>query len=155
LLLAHEFLNRAAARAGKPKMQLSQEAADKLMSYAFPGNVRELLNAIERSVALSRTNQIGLEDLPQTIRDSRTTIHPALAAQSAALPSMRDVETEYIRYVLGTVGGNKTRAAKILGLDRRTLYRRATAERDGNPPVSRRAKRHSTEPIEAEAPTAE
>jgi two-component system, NtrC family, response regulator AtoC len=145
LLLAHEFLNRAAARAGKPVTRISPAAADKLQNYSFPGNVRELLNAIERSVALTRTDEIGIDDLPQAIRESRTTAHAALAEQKAALPSMRDVETEYIRYVLGTVGGNKTRAAKILGLDRRTLYRRATAEREGNAPLSRRSKRAEPE----------
>ena len=124
LLLAQTFLERAAARSGKPVRGLGHRVAERLLDYDWPGNVRELENCIERTVALARFDEITVEDLPAKIRDFQPTAVFTLSHDPAELPPMQVVEERYIRKVLGAVGGNKTLAAKVLGLDRRTLYRK-------------------------------
>jgi two-component system response regulator HydG len=124
LLLAQHFIERAASRSGKNVLGLVAPAAEKLLSYDWPGNVRELENCIERAVALTRYDQITVEDLPEKIRDYQSS-HVVIAGDDPnELLPMQEVERRYIQRVLKSVGNNKTQAAKVLGFDRRTLYRK-------------------------------
>jgi two-component system response regulator HydG len=124
LVLAQHFLERAAARSGKPVNRLGQLVAEKLTDYDWPGNVRELENCMERAVALARYDEVTVEDLPEKIRRHQPTEFHPTSSDPLELPSMQDVEDRHLRRVLAAVGGNKTLAAKILKLDRRTLYRK-------------------------------
>lgn len=123
LELAHLFLVRAAERMGKRIGGMSRGFGEHLLAYSWPGNVRELQNCIERAVALSQYETLSVEDLPERIRT------PAPAAfggegENAELPRMEEVERRYIERVMKLVGGNKSSAARILGYDRTTLYRK-------------------------------
>jgi DNA-binding NtrC family response regulator len=124
LLLAQHFLDRGATRMGRPAATLGRLVAERLVSYDWPGNVRELENCMERALALAQYDEITLEDLPPKIREHRPTEVLQVSDDPNDLPPMEIVEERYIRKVLGLVGGNKVHAAKILGFDRRTLYRK-------------------------------
>jgi DNA-binding NtrC family response regulator len=124
LELAQFFLDRAAKRAGKPIRGLDRSVAERIMSYDWPGNVRELENCIERAVALARFDGITLDDLPSKVREHRATEVFTDSTDPHDLPNMDTVEQRYIQKVLSAVNGNKTLAAKVLGFDRRTLYRK-------------------------------
>jgi transcriptional regulator of acetoin/glycerol metabolism len=103
---------------------ISHGAARKLLAYTWPGNVRELRNAIERAVALTRYEKIAVDDLPERIRAYEST-HVVIGSDDAReLVPMEEVERRYILHVLKTVAGNKALAARVLGIDRRTLYRK-------------------------------
>ena len=124
LELAAHFLRMAGEREGKKPLQLSPKVAERLLAYGWPGNVRELENCIERAVALARFEQLTVEDLPAKLRAYR--VDPLLMATDAGeeiLP-MDEIERRYLLNVLKQVDGNKARAAQLLGLDRRTLYRK-------------------------------
>jgi len=124
LLLAHHFLRPCAERSGKPIQGISHGAAEKLLQYAWPGNVRELQNCIERAVALTGHEQILVEDLPERIR-AYGRAHVVVASDDPSeLVPLEVVEQRYIARVMEAVGGNKTLAARVLGLDRKTLYRK-------------------------------
>lgn len=124
LLLAHLFLKRASARSGKMVTGIVKEAAEKLMNYPFPGNVRELVNAMERGVALARYDHLTVDDLPQRIREHARAPLFVAREDPEDLVCMTEIEKRHIQRVLDATGGSKTRAAKILGFDRRTLYRK-------------------------------
>jgi DNA-binding NtrC family response regulator len=124
LLLAQRFVRQFAARAQKPVHGIGAGAADLLLAYDWPGNVRELQNAIERAVALTRLDEITPEDLPERIRFWKRSHLVVAADDPAELVAMEEVERRYILRVLEAVAGNKTLAAKILGFDRKTLYRK-------------------------------
>jgi two-component system response regulator HydG len=143
LLLAQLFLERYAAQSRRAVAGMSSAAADKLLSYPWPGNVRELQNCIERAVALSQFDQIGVDDLPEKIKDHKMARINIESNDPAELLPMEEVERRYIVKVLEAVGGNKTLAAQVLGFDRRTLYRklgrvREPGVRDGRIPSSDR-----------------
>jgi two-component system response regulator HydG len=124
LLLAHAFVAAFARKASKKVEGLSPEVAERLLSYPWPGNVRELQNSMERAVALTRHETVMPEDLPEKVRDFKRS-HVLLAADDPAeLVALEEVERRYILRVMEAVGGNKTEAARILGLDRKTLYRK-------------------------------
>jgi two-component system, NtrC family, response regulator AtoC len=125
LLLAQAFARRAAARADKPVTGLTRAAAEQLLAYPWPGNVRELENSIERAVALTQHEQILIDDLPDRIRDHHGWRAPDDLAE---LVPLHEVERRYIARVLEAVGGNKTLAARVLGVDRKTLYRKLERE---------------------------
>jgi DNA-binding NtrC family response regulator len=91
---------------------------------AQSGNVRELQNAIERAVALTKFEEIVVEDLPASVRDHKRPPLPPSGDDSLDFLPMSEVEKRYILRVLEAVGGNKTTAAQVLGLDRRTMYRK-------------------------------
>ena len=124
LLLAHKFLERLAEQQGKAVTGLSRAVAEKLLAYRWPGNVRELRNCIERAVALTRFEEIAVEDLPDKIRAARSTDLVVAGNDPEELVPMEVIEERYIRHVLDAVGGHRTMAARILGLDRKTLYRK-------------------------------
>ncbi len=124
LQLAQFFLGRAAERSGKSVQRLGRAVAEHIMGYDWPGNVRELENCMERAVALARFDEITTDDLPAKIREHRPTEVFTDSDDPKQLPSMDVVEERYIRKVLAAVNGNKTLAAKVLGFDRRTLYRK-------------------------------
>jgi len=122
-LLADHFLNKYASQNNKPVCRISPEAMDVLTRYRWPGNVRELENVIERAATLSNTNLIIPEDLPRRLQMELSQI--AISSLPSSLP-LSELEKLYIQKVLEETGGNKKKAADILGIDRRTLYRMAT-----------------------------
>ena len=124
LLLAQHFIAVCAARAKKQVLGMAQPVAEKLLAYSWPGNVRELRNVIERAVALTRFDQITVEDLPEKIRDYRTPQVILGGADPGELAPLEEIDRRYILHVLESVGGNRTLAARTLGLDRKTLYRK-------------------------------
>jgi two-component system, NtrC family, response regulator AtoC len=124
LLLAQFFIERAATRSGKSVVGIVSSAAEKLLGYDWPGNVRELENCMERAVALTRFDQITVEDLPEKVRSYQSSHIVVASDDPSELLPMQEVERRYIQRVLKSVSGNKTQAAKVLGFDRRTLYRK-------------------------------
>jgi DNA-binding NtrC family response regulator len=132
-LLARHFASIYAKRHGKRVPALSPEALARLRDYAWPGNVRELQNYIERAMALGGGGDIGPRDLPPAVASERAPVTPATSAlgRSAAdaqeLPTLAEVERRHILHVLAAARGNKRLAARILGVDRRTLYRKLEA----------------------------
>jgi DNA-binding NtrC family response regulator len=124
LQLAHHFLAKAALRTGRRMVGLMPATAERLVAYSWPGNVRELQNCMERAVALAKFEQVTVEDLPERIRTYRST-HVVVAGDDPSdLPQLDEVERRYILRVLEASGGNRTRAAEVLGVGRKTLYRK-------------------------------
>ncbi len=124
LLLAQAFVVHFAEKHGKPVRGLSPALAERFCSYSWPGNVRELKNCVERAVTLTRFEELMVEDAPEHIRDYRAS-HVLVAADNPSdLVPIAEVERRYIERVLEATGGNKRQAARILGLDRATLYRK-------------------------------
>jgi DNA-binding NtrC family response regulator len=120
-LLVDHLVRRAAAQCGKPVSDVSDAALAVLRGYDWPGNVRELSHVLERSVALAQDTVIRLEDLPAELRGTPAASAPAdLVGDS---PTLEELKKRYIRHVLERSGGNISRAAAILGLERRSLYR--------------------------------
>jgi two-component system, NtrC family, response regulator AtoC len=124
LLLARHFIDHFASKVGKPIAGLTAAAAERLQSYAWPGNVRELENCIEAAVTLARGSEIGVGDLPVRIRRAAQTDAPITADDPNVLLSLDEVERRHILRVLDAVRGSRTMAARTLGLDRKTLYRK-------------------------------
>jgi len=124
LELAQSFVARFAASADKNVVGLAPATAQSLCDYQWPGNVRELKNCIERAVALTEHAEIQPEDLPERIRSFQASHVVVAADDPAELPSLEEVERRYILRVLEVVSGNRSAAAGILGVDRKTLYRR-------------------------------
>ena len=132
LLLAQRFLETYAARAAKPVHAIAPAAAEKLLAYSWPGNVRELQNCIERAVALAAFDRITPDDLPEKVRSYRSSHIVVAGLDPAELPPLEEVERRYVLRVLEATAGNRTLAAQVLGLDRKTLYRKLL--RYGEPP---------------------
>jgi two-component system response regulator HydG len=124
LVLAQYFLDQIAKRIKKPVQGISPPAARLLMSYDWPGNVRELENCMERAVALCRLDEVTVDDLPDKLQQHEKQKVVISTASPSELITLDEMERRYVRQVLGAVGGNKTHAARILGIDRRSLYRR-------------------------------
>ncbi len=124
LALAQHFLQRFAHRGKKNVNGFLVAVAEKLLAYSWPGNVRELQNAMERAIALAEHEQIVVDDLPEKIRDYQPSHFLVTANDPEELVSMEEVERRYALRVLEAVGGNKSLATRILGWDRKTLYRR-------------------------------
>ena len=124
LLLAQHFLEKIAARTDKPVKGLSVAAGEKLLAYDWPGNVRELENAMERAIALAQYEELLVGDLPEKVRRYEAGEMVVAGNDPSELPTLEELENRYIRRVLKSVRGNKTQAAEVLGLARRTLYRR-------------------------------
>ena len=128
MMLAHHFLQKYAKQSLRVRGFLPETMA-LLKRYHWPGNVRELENAVERAVSLSHGPLLLPEDLPEPIRvepDSADALDAGQSgANSDALLTLDEVEKRHLARVLKETRGNKVRAAKILGIDRRTLYRMA------------------------------
>jgi len=121
-LLADAFLRRMAAERGQTPKTIGAEVTAAIMAYDWPGNVRELENALERAATLTKGDEIAAAALPARVTERRA---PSLVAdRPLANPPLDVVERAYITWVLQSVGGNKTRAAEVLGIDPSTLYRK-------------------------------
>jgi len=122
-LLARHFINRFSQREGKVISGISDDAMEALLRYSWDGNVRELENTIERIIILKEGGLIGFDDLPEEIQN----FNGKQSLISASLPptmTLEQVEALYIKTVLDSVGGNKSRASRILGIDYTTLLRK-------------------------------
>ncbi len=129
LLLAQNFLHKCQRSRLMRVVGIKSAAAARLVAYSWPGNVRELQNAIERAVALAQFDHIGVDDLPERIgqyKPLRTALAPE-GPHPSSFPTMDDVERRYVGQVLDSFGGNKSSAARVLRMDRRTLYRKLEA----------------------------
>jgi two-component system response regulator HydG len=124
LLLAQHFVDLQAARAGKRVTGISPAAAEKLQAYRWPGNVRELQNCIERAIALTRFEELAVDDLPETIRAYKSSHVLVAGDDPSELVALEEVERRYILRVMEAVGGNKTLGSQVLGITRKTLYRK-------------------------------
>jgi len=122
-LLARHFLNKVAAGDQDPGPRtLPEETMESLMAYDWPGNVRELENALERAAVVAGSSEIRPDHLPQRVLEAPT---PALVSERPLPnPAMEVIERAYIEWVLQAEGGNKSRAAEVLGIDPSTLYRK-------------------------------
>jgi two-component system response regulator HydG len=121
-LLVDHFLGLYCAKNGRPRLQPTRAALDRLSDYAWPGNVRELENVIERAVVLSRSDALTESDLPD---------HIAAAAPSATASlnfdvgtPLEEIELRVIRETLRHTKGDKSVAAQLLGISTRTIYRK-------------------------------
>jgi len=124
-LLVQHFIEEICKQNNRPPIKISREAMDKLISYSWPGNVRQLRNVIESVIITATSDTIELKDLPEEIRGST----PADKDESDRIDirvgmSMEDIEREAIKRTLIETGGNKTKAANILKIGLRTLYRK-------------------------------
>jgi len=122
--LASYCLQSIERRTGKPAPRLSPAVAEKLLAYHWPGNVRELENSMERAVALARFDELTVADLPERVRAYQADRFVVSADETFELVKVEEVERRYIIRALSLMGGNKTRTAEVLGIDRRTLYRK-------------------------------
>jgi two-component system response regulator AtoC len=122
LALAQHFVEHTAAKHQRPVRGISPQAAARLLAYDWPGNVRELENCIERAVVLTRYTSLTIDDLPPRIREHAAALPTRLVDDS--LVTLAELERRYVKHVLAAVGGNKSEAARILGVDRKTLARR-------------------------------
>ena len=120
-LLVDFFLRRLERAAGKRRVSMRDSAMEALSSFNWPGNVRELEHVVERAYVLSEGDSIDTEDLPEKLRNVEKT------RSVEELVPLEEIERQYIAKVLKQTGGNRTRAAKILGIDRKTLYRKVRA----------------------------
>ena len=120
-LLVAQFVHNACARSGR-QVEFTPSAMEALAAYSWPGNVRELENTVERLVLFSRGSAVDLADLPAPFHAAAA---PAAEGLFAGLPTLDELERRYVVHVLEQVRGNRTRAAEVLGIDRRTLYRMA------------------------------
>jgi DNA-binding NtrC family response regulator len=125
LLLAQHFLQQLGSRYNKSVKGLAKPAAACLLAYSWPGNVRELRNVIERALALTLHDQITVEDLPENVQhpDGGKPVPVSLVDAGNILP-LEEMEQRYIHQVLDQLDGNRTLAARLLGVDRKTLYRK-------------------------------
>ena len=123
LLLAQHFLRHHATILDKKVVGFSPAAAERMMTYDWPGNVREIGNCVERAVALAHFEEIQVEDLPDKIRTARP--HAVMSGtELTELLTLEEVERRHVLRVLAACDGNRTDAAKMLDLDRKTLYRK-------------------------------
>ncbi|GGC58442.1 sigma-54-dependent transcriptional regulator [Marinobacter halophilus] len=131
-LLAMHFLNEACRRHSRGFIKLSEVSLRVIGDYPFPGNVRELSSAIERAVTFCEGDTIQPEHLPERIRKRQSGASQPIPAPGGTnlseWPTLDALQQDYVRRIMAAVGGNKRRAAQILGVNRRTLYRWLDAE---------------------------
>jgi two-component system response regulator HydG len=123
-LIARRLLDSFAREMNKRVTDFLPSVAERLLNYDWPGNVRELRNVMERAVALTEFEKLIVDDLPERIRNYRQSTFRIDTSNPAELQTLEAVEQQYIRRVMESVQGNRTEAARILGVDRKTLYRR-------------------------------
>jgi len=119
-LLVDHLVRRAARECRKPVVGLSEGALAILSSYHWPGNIRELAHVLERGVALAQHEVLSVEDLPPELQDGTPASWPTTSSDR---PTLQELKRRYIRQVLEETGGNVSRTAAVLGVDRRSLYR--------------------------------
>lgn len=124
LLIAQHYVTSFAEQMKKNVKGLATTAAERLLNYNWPGNVRELRNVMERAVALTHSDNVIVADLPAKIRDYEGGQTMLAGENLAELIPMEQFEQRYIQHVLKATGGNQTQAARILGIDRKTLGRK-------------------------------
>ena len=124
--LAEKFLAAYAAKHGRPARRFDAAALAALGAYDFPGNVRELANVVERAVIVSDAREVCVKDLPEAVLAAAGT-----RSRKARRPTLAELEAEYIREVLADSGGNKSEAARVLGISRKNLYERLAREKSG------------------------
>jgi transcriptional regulator with PAS, ATPase and Fis domain len=127
-LLSYYFLKKYSVLMKKPVTEVSSEVLETLMNYDFPGNVRELENIIERGVALTNENIIQAAHLPEDLRELSI---KTFRRKEGRIPTLQEQEMSYINWVLKEVGGNKTLASEILGIDRVSLWRKLKVQDEG------------------------
>jgi DNA-binding NtrC family response regulator len=120
-LLSYYFLKKYALLMKKDVTEIAEDVIAVLLNYDFPGNVRELENVIERGVALTNGTTIETGHLPEDLRELNI---KTFRKKEGKIPSLEEQEMTYIQWVLNEVGGNKTLAAQILGIDRVSLWRK-------------------------------
>jgi DNA-binding NtrC family response regulator len=123
LPLAQTFLRRHAREGGKVVDGFTAAAAQRLLGHRWPGNVRELQNCIEHAVVVAEGRRLSVRDLPASVRAGHPRSRPTAAA-GESLATLADVERAHVRRVLDAVGRNHQEAARVLGIDRKTLYRK-------------------------------
>ena len=121
-ILADHFLSRFAARRQRTPARLAPDALSALQAYDWPGNVRELENALERAAVLSQDGEIPASALPSRVTEEKQ--QPLVSDNLPPNPTLEIIERAYMLWVLQSEGGNKTRAAEVLGIDPSTLYRK-------------------------------
>ena len=121
-LLAYYLLRKFSTVMGRDVQEITPEAMQRLVEYDYPGNIRELSNFIERGVALTQGKELGIEHLPQSLGALSVRVFtPEMAATPTTLEQQ---EAEHILHVLKMADGNRTKAARMLGIDRVSLYRK-------------------------------
>jgi two-component system response regulator HydG len=120
--LAEAFLHRVAEDRKEAPKRLQPDALDAILAYDWPGNVRELENALEHAATMTRTEEISAATLPERITQRKA--QPLVGDRPPQNPALDVIERAYILWVLQAEGGNKTRAAEVLGIDPSTLYRK-------------------------------
>jgi len=118
------LLDKLGGKLGRLNCSVSPDAMTALRRHSWPGNVRELENVIERALVLGTGSVITLDDLPDNLRHASSSTAGRVGGKRLA-----DVEREHIVHTLRAAAGNKTAAARVLGLDRKTLYRKLTHHR--------------------------
>jgi DNA-binding NtrC family response regulator len=131
-LLVEHFINKIAEKSGQPPLNVLPETLATLTAYSWPGNARELENVIERAGALATGPNLTPDDLPERLRSNGQT-GALIARAKERRMTLRELEKEYIIEALRMTGGNKSRAAEILGIDRRTLHRKLDEYRAEDP----------------------
>ena len=124
LRLARHFVTHYAKMSTREVTGMDRAMAERLLAHDWPGNVRELQNSIERAVALTRNTTLTVEDLPPTLQKAPTTMALIETNDPDEMPTLDQLERTYVARVLGATGDNKASAARVLGIDRRTLYRK-------------------------------
>ncbi|MGE0791506.1 MAG: sigma 54-interacting transcriptional regulator [Sandaracinaceae bacterium] len=154
-LLAQRFVVRFAEQHGRAITGLTSQALAKLIAYRWPGNVRELENCIERAVTMTQTDLIVPADLPEHVVAYRPSApHGLMPSSLGELLTIAELEAEYVAHVLSLVSDNKSHAARLLGIDRRTLHRKILGARqalpDGSPAVPTEARSDPPDPAAVE-----
>ena len=137
--LAAHFLAAFAAKHGRPARRFAADALGVLADYDFPGNVRELANVVERAVIVSDGREVGAGDLPEAVLAAAGN-----RARRERRPTLAELEDEYIREVLAASRGNKSEAARVLGISRKNLYERLARQK---PDGGRQASDVSEKPV--------
>jgi two-component system, NtrC family, response regulator AtoC len=124
--LAHIFIRRYSAAAGKPITAISDDALERIRNYSWPGNIRQLENAVEQAVVLSKSSVLTPDDLPHEVREDLPPSYDTAGngdLHFSDTPSLEEIKKRYALYVMNRTRGNISRAAKVLDIDRRSLYR--------------------------------
>ena len=120
-LLAYYFLRKHAVKMQRNVVDIDEAAMDLLQGYSYPGNIRELENIIERSVALAQTDEVQINHLPPSLTQNSIKV---FRNRDGEIPTLEEREAEYIQYVVNECNHNRTKAAKLLGIDRVSLWRK-------------------------------